>query len=50
MLVQCKGVEDQAAFKETAKFLTRLGYPELIVRSGNQPAMRAFRDAVAEEV
>ena len=43
MLVQCKGVEDQAAIKETVVSLTRLGYPELIVRSDNEPAMRSFR-------
>ena len=37
--VQCKGVEDQAAIKETVESLNRLGYPELIVRSDNKPAM-----------
>ena len=50
MLVQCKGVEDEAAIKETVKSLNRLGYPELIVRSGNEPAMLAFRDAVIKEL
>ena len=46
MFVQCKGVEDQAAIKETVKSLIGLGYPELIVRSDNEPAIRTFRDAV----
>ena len=46
MLVRCKGVEDQAAIKETVESLNRLGYPELIVRSDLEPAMSAFRDAV----
>ena len=49
-LVQCKGVEDQAAIKETVESLNRLGYPELIVRSDNEPAMLAFRDAVIREL
>ena len=40
MFVQCQGVEYQAAIKE--------GYPELIVRSDNEPALRALRDAVAK--
>ena len=50
MLVQCKGVEDQAAIKETVESLHRRGYPELIVRSDNEPAMLAFRDAVIREL
>ena len=33
MLVQCEGVDDQAAIKETVESLNRLGHPELIVRS-----------------
>ena len=37
--VQCKGVEDLAAIKETVESLNRLGYPELNVRSDNEPAM-----------
>ena len=44
MLVPCKGVEDQAAIKEMVESLNRLGYPELIVRSDNEPATRSFRD------
>ena len=39
-------MEDQAAIKETAEWLNRLGYPELTVRLDNDPAMLAFRDAV----
>ena len=38
MPVQFKGVEDQAAIKETIESLNRLGYPELTVRSNNEPA------------
>ena len=48
--VQCKGVEDQAAIKETVESLNRLGYPELIVRSDNEPAILSFRDAVIREL
>ena len=33
MLVQCEGVDDQAAIKETVESLNRLGQLELIVRS-----------------
>ena len=44
MPVQCKGVE------ETIESLTRLGFPELIVRSDNEPDMLAFRDAVTREL
>ena len=44
--VQSKGVEDQAAIKETVESLNRLGYQELIVRSDNESAMLTFRDAV----
>ena len=47
--VRCKGVEDQAAIKETVESLTRLRYPELIVRSDTGSAMFAFRDAVIRE-
>ena len=36
MLVQCKGVEDRAAIKDTVESLNRLGYPELIVSSGDE--------------
>ena len=50
MFVQCKGVEDYAAIKETVEPLNRLGYPELIVRSDNEPAMSACRDAVIREL
>ena len=50
MPVQCKGVEDRAAIKETVESLNRLGYPELTVRSDNEPAMLAFRDAVIREL
>ena len=46
MPVQCKGVEDKAAINETVESLNILGYPELIDRSDNEPAMLAFRDAV----
>ena len=46
MLVQCKGVEDQAAIKEIVESLNRRGYPELIVRSDNEAAMSVFRDAI----
>ena len=44
--VHWTGAEDLAATKETVESLNRLGYPELIVRSDNEPAMLAFRDAV----
>ena len=50
MPVQCKCVEDQAAIKETVESLNRLGSQELIVRSDNEPAMLAFRDAVIREL
>ena len=33
MLVQCEGVDDQAAIKETVESLNKLAHPELIVRS-----------------
>ena len=49
MPVQCKGVEDQAAVKETVESLNRLGCPELIVRSDNEPAMLAHRDGQRAE-
>ena len=32
ILVQCSGVEDQAAIKQIVVSLDRLGHPELIVR------------------
>ena len=48
--VQCKGVDDQEAIKETVKSLNRLGFSELIVRSDNEPAMLAFRNAVIREL
>ena len=48
--VQCKGVEDQAATKETVESLNRLGYLELLVRSYNEPAMLGFRNAVIREL
>ena len=44
MPVQCKSVEDQTAIDEMVESLNRVGYLELIVRSGNEPAMLAFRD------
>ena len=46
MLVQWKGVEDQAAVEETVESSNRLGHPEVVVRSDNEPAMLAFRGAV----
>ena len=39
MLVQCEGVEDQAAVKETVESLNRLGFLELAVKSDIDPAM-----------
>ena len=48
MLVQCKGVDGQAAIKETVESLCRLGYPELTLRPNNEPGMRAFRDALSK--
>ena len=48
--VRRKGVEEQAAIKETVESLNRLGNPELIVRSDTVPAMLAFRDAVIREL
>ena len=50
MSVQCKGVEDQAAIKETVESLNRLGCLELIVRSDSEPAMLPSRDAVIREL
>ena len=50
MPLQCKGVEDQAAIKETVESLNRLSYPELFVRSDNEPAMIDFRNAVIREL
>ena len=50
MPVQCKGEEDQTAIKGTVESLNRLGCPELVVRSDNEPAMLAFRDAVTREL
>ena len=49
-LVQCKGVEDQAAITKTVELLNSLGYLQLIVKSDNEPAMFAFRDAVIREL
>ena len=34
------------AIKETVELLNRLGYPELIVRSDNEPGTLAFCDVV----
>ena len=48
--MQCKGVEDQAAIKETIQSFNRLGHLEFIVSSGTEPAMLAFRDAVIREL
>ena len=45
-MVQCKGVEDQAAMKEAVESQSSLVYPELIVRSDTEPAMRTLRDQV----
>ena len=45
MLVQGKGVEEQAAIKETVDSLNGLDHPELTVRSNKEPAMFAFRNA-----
>ena len=50
MPVQCKGVDDEAAIKETVESFNRLGYPELIVRSDNEPVMLTLRDAVIREL
>ena len=33
ILIQCEGVEDMAAVKETVESLNRLGYLALVVRS-----------------
>ena len=41
---------DEAAIKETVESLNRLGYPELIVRSDNEPVMLTLRDAVIREL
>ena len=49
MPLQCKGVDD-LAIKETVELLNRLGYPEFIVKSDNEPAMLAFRDALIREL
>ena len=49
MLVHCKSVELRQREK-TVESLNRLGYPELIVRSNNEPAMRAFRDTMIKEL
>jgi len=49
-VVRCKGAEDQAAIKETVEALNRLGYPEIILRSDNEPAMKSFKDAVAKDL
>ena len=45
---RCGGPGQQS--RETVESLNRLGYPELIVRSNNEPAMLAFRDAVIREL
>ena len=51
MPVHCKkGVQDQATIKEKVEALNRLGHPQLIVRSDNEPAMLAFRDAARREL
>ena len=50
MPVQCKGVEVQAAIKEMVESLNRLGNPEFMVRSDNEPVVLAFRDAVIREL
>ena len=50
MPLHCKAVEDQAAIKESVESLNRLGYPDLFVRSDNEPAMRACRDAEIKEL
>ena len=47
---QCKGVEDQAAIKETVESLNRLGDPELIVSSDTESGVLEFRDAVIREL
>ena len=48
MFVQCNGVEEQAAIKESVE--SWLGYPESIVMSDNVPDLSAFRDAVIREL
>ena len=50
MLLQCKGVENQVAIKETVESLDSFGYPELMIRSDNESAVRAFHDADAKEL
>ena len=44
------GVDDQAAIRDTVESLTRLGYPELIVRPDNEPATKTCRDAVSKDL
>ena len=43
-------MDHQAAIKESVEFLNRLCYSELTVRSDNEPAMLALRDAVIREL
>ena len=43
-------MEDQTAIIKMVESLNRLGYPELIVRSDNEPAILAFRDTVIREL
>ena len=48
--VRCKGLEDQTAIKEAVDLLNKLGYPELIMRTDGEPAIRVVRLAVAREL
>ena len=48
--VRCKRLEDQTAIKEAVDFLNKLGYPELIMRTDGEPAIRVVRLAVAMEL
>ena len=49
-LVRCKGLEDQTAIRETVDLLNKLGYPELIMRTDGEPAIREVRLAAAREL
>ena len=49
-VVRCKGSQDPYGLTLAVKHIERCGYPEIMLRTDGEPAIRSFRDAVKVEL
>lgn len=49
-VVRCKGSQDPYGIALAVKHIERCGYPEIMLRTDGEPAIRSFQDAVKVEL